>query len=111
MFVKPGVTGQPSSHKEKVYEVNISVSTGKIGPLSECLFMQLNMSGMVKFNSWCGFFFLLHFDSLSCDPKLSASKSIRRMLSGQALRSCQNRGEKDVALHAVVAVLWLIFLN
>lgn len=61
MFVKPGVTGQPSSHKEMVYLMNINVSTGKIRPLSECLFMRLSISGMVKFNSWYRMFFSFTF--------------------------------------------------
>lgn len=112
MFVKPGVTGQPSSHKEMVYLMNINVSTGKIRPLSECLFMRLSISGMVKFNSWYRMFFSFTFWQFNLWPKVVlASKSIRRMFSGQAPGSCQNIDGKDVALHAAVAVSWLVFLN
>lgn len=57
--------------------------------------------------TWCGIPFLLHFESLSCDPKLAHLLS---PLKGYSQARPQ-RGEKDVALLAVVAVSWLVFLN
>ena len=63
--------------------------------------MQVNMANPIKFNYWCGFFFvLLYSDSyLGCDPELSQLLSPLKGHS-QVPKNYQNVGEKDVALSA-----------